>query len=184
MLLSENNAGIDDSLVGGVIKPKYTDYDIAQQWVSWGWNVFAVDDGNDFDQVIAAFKAMEEWPEDDRRPMLLVGPTTKGWWPDVRDGKVSGHDQLISYPSHPYAFKMNGEYFVALAETFERKYGVTFEGVRDGVPTSDADRLVQFKTNVDIVMSVLEQREGLGAWIAERVLDIAGSVDRSPVPEN
>ena len=181
VLLSENNAGIDDSLVGGVIKPKYTDYDIAQQWVSWGWNVFAVDDGNDFDQVIAAFKAMEEWPEDDRRPMLLVGPTTKGWWPDVRDGKVSGHDQLISYPSHPYAFKMNGEYFVALAETFERKYGVTFEGIRDGVPTSDADRLVQFKTNVDIVMSVLEQREGLGAWIAERVLDIAGSVDRSPV---
>ena len=85
VLLSENNAGIDDSLVGGVIKPKYTDYDIAQQWVSWGWNVFAVDDGNDFDQVIAAFKAMEEWPEDDRRPMLLVGPTTKGWWPDVRD---------------------------------------------------------------------------------------------------
>ncbi|MEE3201796.1 MAG: hypothetical protein VX262_00710, partial [Acidobacteriota bacterium] len=181
VLLSENNAGIDDSLVGGVIKPKYTDYDIAQQWVSWGWNVFAVDDGNDFDQVIAAFKAMEEWPEDDRRPMLLVGPTTKGWWPDVRDGKVSGHDQLISYPSHPYAFKMNGEYFVALAETFEDKYGVTFEGIRDGVPTTDADRLVQFKTNVDIVMSVMEQREGLGTWIAERVLDIAASVDRAPV---
>jgi|TARA_B100000686_G_scaffold186434_1_gene193157 transketolase len=180
VLLSENNAGIDDTLVGGVIKSKYTGYDIAQQWVSWGWNVFTVDDGNDFDQVIAAFKAMEEWPEDDRRPMLLVGPTTKGWWPAVRDGKVSGQDQLISYPSHPYAFKMNGDYFVALAETFERKYGVTFEGIRDGVPASDAERLVQFKTNVDIVMSVMEQREGLGAWIADRVINIAESVDRSP----
>ena len=180
MLLSENNAGIDDTLVGGVIKSKYTGYDIAQQWVSWGWNVFAVDDGNDFDQVIAAFKVMEEWPDDDRRPMLLVGPTTKGWWPAVRDGKVSDQDQLISYPSHPYAFKMNGDYFVALAETFERKYGVTFEGIRDGVPASDAERLVQFKTNVDIVMSVMEQREGLGAWIADRVLNIAESVDRSP----
>ena len=180
VLLSENNAGIDDTLVGGVIKPKYTGYDIAQQWVSWGWNVFAVDDGNDFDQVIAAFKAMEDWPEDDRRPMLLIGPTTKGWWPDVREGEISGHKQLISYPSHPYAFKMNGEYFVALAETFERKYGVTFEGIRNGVPTSDADRLVQFKTNVDIVMSVMERRDGLGAWIAERVMGIADSVDRSP----
>ena len=180
VLLSENNAGIDDTLVGGVIKSKYTGYDIAQQWVSWGWNVFAVDDGNDFDQVIAAFKVMEEWPDDDRRPMLLVGPTTKGWWPAVRDGKVSDQDQLISYPSHPYAFKMNGDYFVALAETFERKYGVTFEGIRDGVPASDAERLVQFKTNVDIVMSVMEQREGLGAWIADRVLNIAESVDRSP----
>ena len=39
---------------------------------------------------------------------------------------------------------------------------------------------VQFKTNVDIVMSVMERRDGLGAWIAERVMGIADSVDRSP----
>ena len=57
VLLSLNNAGIDDTLIGGVVKPKYQDYNIAQQWVSWGWNVFSVDDGNDFDQIMAAFKA-------------------------------------------------------------------------------------------------------------------------------
>ena len=86
-------------------------------------NVFAVDDGNDLDQVLAAFKAMEEWPADDRRPMVLVGKTTKGWWPAARDGKIDGRDQVISYPSHPYAFKMNSEYFVTLAESFARGHG-------------------------------------------------------------
>ena len=180
VLLSMNNAGIDDTLIGGVIKSCYTDYDIAQQWVSWGWNVFQVDDGNDFDQVIAALKAMEDWPADDRRPMLLVGATTKGWWPAAQDGKVSGQDQVVSYPSHPYGMKMNSGYFLALAESFESKYGITFTGIRDGVPATDAERLIQFKTNVDLLMSVLDQRDGLREWVAGRVVDIAGRVDRTP----
>ena len=180
VLLSLNNAGIDDTLIGGVVKPKYQDYNIAQQWVSWGWNVFSVDDGNDFDQIMAAFKAMEEWPADDRRPMILVGPTIKGWWPAVQDGKVGGHTQLVGYPSHPYGFTLNSEYFVALAETFEETYGIEFEGIRDGIPATDAERLIQFKTNVDILMSVMDQRDGLREWIAEKVIHIAETVDRHP----
>ena len=180
VLLSLNNAGIDDALLGGVIKDQYTGYNITQQWVSWGWNVFSIDDGNDFDQIVAAFSAMEEWPADDRRPMILVGPTTKGWWPTARDGKINGSDQLVGYPSHPYAFKMNGEYFLALATSFEQKYGVTFEGIRDGVPATEAERLIQFKTNVDVLMSVLERREGLRSWLADTVLEIAGQLDLSP----
>ena len=180
VLLSMNNAGIDDTLIGGVIKPRYTDYDIAQQWVSWGWNVFQVDDANDFDQVIAALKTMEEWPADDRRPMILVGPTTKGWWPAAQDGKVSGQSQVISYPSHPYGMKMNSGYFLALAESFEHRYGITFDGIRDGVPETDAARLIQFKTNIDTLMSVMERQDGLRAWVAERVIDIAAKVDHAP----
>ena len=181
VLLSDNNAGIDDTLIGGVIKPKYSDYRIAQQWVSWGWNVFSIEDGNDFDQILAAFKAMEEWPNEDRRPMILIGPTSKGWWPVVEDGCISGHDQIVSYQSHPYGFKMNSDYFVGLAESFETRYGVEFQGIRDGVPEAEAERLIQFKTNVDILMSVMEQPGGLRQWIAERVLHIADTVERQPV---
>ena len=180
VLLSLNNAGIDDTLIGGVVRLRYTGYNIAQQWVSWGWNVLAIEDGGDFDQVIAALKTMEEWPADDRRPMILVGPTIKGWWPAVQGGKVNGYDQLTSYPSHPYGFKMNSEYFVALAGTFEKRYGIEFEGIRDGVPKSDADRLIQFKTNVDRLMSVMDQRDGLREWIAETLVDIAGALGRTP----
>ena len=179
VIVSQNNAGIDDSLIGGVVKPCYKDYDIARQWVSWGWNVFTVNNGNDFDQILAAFKAMEEWPADDRRPMILVGPTIKGWWPAARDGRINGREQIIGYPSHPYAFRMNSDYFVALAESFEQAYGVRFDGIRDGVPATEAERLIQFKTNVDAVMSVMERQVGLREWIAERVLDVAGTVDRS-----
>ena len=35
VMFSENNAGIDDSLIGGVIDSKYTGYDFVQQWTSW-----------------------------------------------------------------------------------------------------------------------------------------------------
>ncbi|HAC07607.1 MAG TPA: hypothetical protein DCF71_17310, partial [Gemmatimonadetes bacterium] len=90
ILLSENNAGIDDSLVGGVIKPEYEGYDIAQQWSSYGWNVLRVQNGNDFDDIFGALKLMEEWPEEDRRPMILIGPTVKGWWPSAENGELTG----------------------------------------------------------------------------------------------
>ena len=122
VLLSYNNAGIDDSLIGGVIKSKYDRYRIEDQWTSYGWNVFAIEDGNDYEQILAAFKTMEEWDPEDRRPMILIGNTIKGWWPTAADGKLPGYgEQIVGYPSHPYAFAMNSDYFVALAETFEER---------------------------------------------------------------
>lgn len=180
VLLSMNNAGIDDSLLGGVIRSEYTGYNIADQWAAYGWNVFAVENGNDFDQIFAALKAMEEWPEEDRRPMILVGTTVKGWWPTAHDGTLNGSvPQLVGYPSHPYALKMNSPYFLALAESYERRYGVTFEGIRDGVPGSTAERLVQFKTNIDVALSVMDRQPGLREWIAGRLLDNAGTLNTS-----
>lgn len=179
IFFSYNNAGIDDSLVGGVINAKYEGYDIAQQWSSYGWNVLSIDDGNDFDDVFAALRVMEEWPEDDRRPMVLIGPTVKGWWPSARDGELAGFgDQIVGFPSHPYGFEVNAPYFVALAESFEQRYGVEFEGIRDGAPGSERDRLVQFKTNIDIALSVMDRKAGLGDWIADRLLAIAEGLDR------
>ena len=179
ILMSENNAGIDDSLIGGVIKPKYAGYDLVQQWTSYGWNVLGVTNGNDFDDVFGALKLMEEWPADDRRPMIMVGPTVKGWWPTAEGGRLGGSaEQIVGFPSHPYGFDTNDSYFVTLAETFERHYGVEFEGIRDGAPKSEADRLIQYKTNVDIALSVMDVRPGLGDWIAERLVAIGDGLDR------
>ena len=39
ILLSYNNAGIDDRLQGGVVPDGMDGYDIAEQWASYGWNV-------------------------------------------------------------------------------------------------------------------------------------------------
>ena len=176
ILLSYNNAGIDDTLVGGVIDSKYKQYELEEQWTSYGWNVFSLEDGNDYDQILAVLKTMEDWEADDRRPMIVIGRTVKGYWPSAVDGKIEGYgDQLVSYPSHPYGFKMNEEYFVALAETFEKRYGVEFEGIRQGPVTDERERLIQFKTNIDVVMSLLDQN-GLGDWLADRLVGIGDSV--------
>ena len=176
ILLSYNNAGIDDSLVGGVVADSIEGYDIADQWAAYGWNVLSLENGNDYDQVLAALKTMEEWDPNDRRPMIVVGRTTKGWWPAAQDGELPGFgDQVVGYPSHPYDMKMNAPYFVALAETFERRFGVAFDGIRDGPVADQAARLRQFKTNIDVVMSVLEQ-DGLGQWLADRLVAIGDEV--------
>ncbi len=176
ILLSYNNAGIDDTLVGGVIDSRYKQYELEEQWTSYGWNVFSLENGNDYDQILAVLKTMEDWDPDDRRPMIVIGRTVKGYWPSATDGKIEGYgDQLVSYPSHPYQLKMNEDYFVALAGTFEKRYGVEFEGIRNGPVTDERERLIQFKTNIDVVMSVLEQK-GLGDWLANRLVDIGSAV--------
>lgn len=177
ILLSSNNAGIDDSLMGGVIGSEYDSYRLEDQWASYGWNVFTLDNGNDYDQVVAALKTMEEWDPADDRPMILIGATTKGWWPGATNGQLPGYgDQIISYPSHPYAFDMNSDYFGALAATFETRFGVKFEGIRDGAVSDERERLIQFKTNIDIAMSVLD-KDGLGEWLANRLVKIGDQVD-------
>ncbi len=177
ILLSYNNAGIDDELVGGVINPAYDAYRIQDQWASYGWNVFALDDGNDYDQVVAVLKTMEDWDPTDNRPMIVVGRTVKGWWPAAENGNIPGFgEQIVSYHSHPYAFAMNGDYFQALAATFEQRFGVEFQGIRDGAVSDNRERLIQFKHNIDVAMSVLE-KDGLGDWLAERLVEIGDSVN-------
>ena len=182
VMLSDNNAGIDDQLMGGVINAKYTGYDLVQQWTSYGWNVFTIADGNHYDQVVAGLKAMEDWDPKDRRPMILIGKTTKGYWPNAVQGKIpGGGEQLVGYHSHPYGLKMNAPYFVSLAKTFEDHYGVAFKGIRDGAVTDARERLIQFKTNIDVVMSLLD-RNGLGDWLADRLVQLGDMVkDDAPL---
>src|SRR6478609_8445002 len=56
VMISDNNAGIDDSLMGGVVDSKYEGYDLVEQWLSYGWNVFTIANGNDYGQVVTALK--------------------------------------------------------------------------------------------------------------------------------
>ena len=177
IMMSYNNAGIDDELIGGVISSEYDAYKLADQWASYGWNVLTLDNGNDYGQVVAGLKTMENWDPADRRPMIMIGNTVKGWWPTAVDGKIPGYgDQIVSYASHPYGFAMNSDYFQGLASTFEDYFGVEFEGIRDGGVSNTHDRLIQFKKNIDIALSVLD-KDGLGDWLADRLVDIGDSLD-------
>ncbi|HVZ49831.1 MAG TPA: hypothetical protein VG916_13680, partial [Gemmatimonadaceae bacterium] len=176
VMISSNNAGIDDALIGGVIDRKYAEvYDLAAQWATYGWRVIDLRNGHDYAQVLAALGAAEHADAADRRPIVIIGQTTKGYWPAAANGKLADSDHITGYKSHPYAFKMNSPYFVSLATTFERHYGVSFAGIRDGVPRDERERLIQFKTNVDVVMDVME-RTGTGAWLADRLVGIGETV--------
>ena len=50
-----------------------------------------------------------------------------------------------------------------------------FEGIGDGAVTDPRDRLLQFKTNIDVAMSVLD-RNGLGDWLADRLVELGDAV--------
>jgi transketolase len=180
VMVSDNNAGIDDCLIGGaiggVIAACFDGYDLVNQWTSYGWNVFTLSNGNDYSEVAAALKAIDQVDPHDRRPIVAIGKTIKGYWPTAVDGKIPGYgDQLVSYKSHPYALKMNSEYFLALAQTFEKHYGVEFEGIRKGAVSDNRERLIQFKTSIDVVMSLLD-RNGLGDRLADRLVEIGDTV--------
>jgi len=175
IFFSDNNAGIDDALIGGVVHRKFSDYRLTEQWSSYGWNVLSIPDGHDYEQILGVLKRMEEWDPEDRRPMIVFGKTIKGYWPGAVNGTLAGKEQIVGYPSHPYAFKMNSEYFVSLAQTFEDRYGVKFSGIRDGAVADPRERLIQFKTNIDVAMSVLD-RNGLGSWLADRMVEIGDSL--------
>ena len=124
-----------------------------------------------------ALKALEDSDPGDRRPVVLIGKTTKGYWPAAVDGTIPEHGkQVVGYPSHPYAMKMNSEYFVALARTFETALRRHVPGHRRRSAIKDnRDRLIQYKTNIDIVMSVLE-KNGLGDWLADHLVEIGDSL--------
>ena len=179
VMISDNNAGIDDCLIGGpiggVIDSSFEGYDVVRQWTSYGWNVFTLQNGNDYGQVAAVLKAMDEVDPDDRRPVAAIGKTIKGYWPTAANGKIADRDQLVGYASHPYALKMNSEYFLALAQSFEKHYDIEFDGIRKGPVTGIRERLIQFKTNIDIVMSLLD-RNGLGDRLADRLVEIGSAV--------
>ena len=176
IFLSFNNSGIDDELIGSVIKSEYDGYVLEDQWSSYGWNVLKIEKGNDYKEIISSLKLMEEWDPNDDRPMILIGNTLKGWWPAAVDKKLpDGTDQLVDHASHPYQMKMNSEYFISLANSFEDKFGVKFIGINDGPITNERDRIIQFMTNINIVMSVLD-KNNLGNWLSERLIQIGDSV--------
>jgi transketolase len=169
VFFSNNNAGIDDALIGGVVHDKYTAYNLREQWTSYGWNVFDVADGHDYGQILDVLQTMENWDPEDRRPMIVIGKTTKGYWP------APIKEQIVGYASHPFGFKMNSDYIVSLASTYEERYGVKFEGMREGPVADTRERLLQFKTNIDVALSALN-KNGLGDWLADRLVEMGDAV--------
>src|SRR3954462_6384560 len=70
---------------------------------------------------------------------------------------------------------MNSDYIISPAATYEERFGVKFEGMREGPVADPRERLLQFKTNVDVAMSVLD-KSGLGDWLSDRLVELGDGV--------
>ena len=184
IFLSDNNAGIDDSLIGGVVASKFNGYRLVDQWTSYGWNVFTLPDGHDYDQIVGALRTMEDWDPADRRPMIVIGTTTKGYWPGAVNGKIPGAgDQVVGYPSHPYGMKMNSEYFVALARTFEAalRRRVLRASARDRSPTRASGSSSSRPTSTSSCQCSSAMASGTG-WPIAWSRSATRCTDRDPAP--
>ena len=177
VMFSDNNAGIDDSLIGGVISSQ----------------VRRLSPHRSVDLLRMERLRRGRWQRlrpgghgaEDDGGLGPEGQTADGARRQDRQGVLAGRRQAArfpatairssGYPSHPYAMKMNSEYFVALAQTFEQRYGVEFEGIRQGPVKDTRERLIQFKTNMDVAMSVLD-KNGLGDWLADHLVEIGESL--------
>ena len=93
LLLSYNNAGIDDALIGGVVPEKLAaGYVLPDQWRSYGWNVFTIADGHDYRQILDVLKTMEDSDPADRRPMIVIETFEPGCPPRLWPLPSSAHD--------------------------------------------------------------------------------------------
>ena len=65
--------------------------DLAAKWASFGWHVISVDDGNDIDQLIAAF---DEAKATKGKPTVLIANTIKGKGSSVMENKANWHHKV------------------------------------------------------------------------------------------
>ena len=87
ILLSDNNAGIDDVAAGRRDRRQIS---TATTWSISGPPTAGMCSRSRMATITARssprFKTMEDWDPSDRRPMIVIGKTTKGYWP-ARGGR-------------------------------------------------------------------------------------------------
>ena len=162
VILSDNNAGIDDSLLGGVIPSATTRLQDGRAMDVLWLERLRLDDGGDYGQIVGASRRWKIGIRRDRRPMIAIAKTTKGYWPAAMNGKLTRHgqaDRELSEPSLCHEDELG--LFRRAGRDLRGALRREFEGIRNGPVTDERERLIQFKTNIDVVMSVLD-KNGLG----------------------
>ena len=174
ILLSDNNAGIDECCWAGSWTANMTATTRRPMDVLWLERL----DAGEWQRLRQVVAALRRWrigiarpPSDDRdRPddqrILARGAQTARF-------RAAAIKSSAIQPS----VRAEDEFGILrrAGETFERKVRRDFPGIRDGAVTDPRERLIQFKTNIDVVMSVLD-RNGLGDWLADRLVAIGDTV--------
>jgi transketolase len=177
IFLSDNNAGIDDSLIGGVVASKFTGYRLVDQWTSYGWNVLTLPDGHDYDQIVGALRTMEAWDPTDRRPMIVIGTTTKGYWPGAVNGKIPGAGRPGRGLPEP-SVRNEDELGILRRPGAHRSRRATASSsrgsARDRSPIRESASSSSRPTSTSSCQC--SSAMGLGDWLANRLVEIGDSV--------
>ena len=159
-LLDWNDFGIDVNAVSSVVHGGPRDW-----FEPYGWRVVGTEQGSEWDDVTKVVLEAARGDNPERVPSV-------GWF---RTRKGRGYLKY-DYASHGTAHAMNSELFWQLRKDFQKKYGVEYEGVDQEAPKDGVAMRAQARRNLEIAASVLHMRRDVSDYLADRLVEIAGTV--------
>ncbi len=159
-IIDWNDYGIDNHAISTVV------YGEPDDWFSaHGWRVYGTDFGEDWSAVAEAFQRMCTDVSPTQSPAVLWTRTIKG----------RGYLKY-DFASHGSPHARNSETFWQTKLPFMQKYGVDFTGYGNPAP-QDPQRLQdEFRSNLQMVMQVLERDQELVDYLSNRLADLGDSV--------
>lgn len=162
VLLDWNDHGIDHPSHSSLVHGNPTSW-----FESYGWRTTGAENGEDYAQVIAAYRAIVGDADKKGRPGLVWAKNVKG----------RGYGKEVEgYKSHGTAHKPNSEIFWRTKAAFQEKYGVKFVGFNEAAPKDGAEFKAQTKANLEILLDVLAKDAKLVDFVAGRLLANAEAV--------
>ncbi len=159
-VLDWNDFGIDNQAISDVV------HGTPQTWFeSYGWKTAGSTELEDWESMGRAFHEVI-WGDN-------PGGVPRAYWYRSRKGRGYG---VYDNKSHGAAHKQNSELYWQTKKDFADKYGVTFEAMGQGAPSSAEEARRQAAVNIERVMDVLRKDEELLTYLSDRLVAIGDSV--------
>ncbi|MEX2547487.1 MAG: transketolase [Chloroflexota bacterium] len=159
-MIDWNDFGIDERPLSSVV------YGTPETWfAAYGWRMTGTEHGSEWAPVTRAVLDAARGVNPDHVPTMA--------WFKTRKGRGYGK---YDYKSHGSPHAVNSPEFWAVRHPFMDKYGLTYDGVDEEVPTDSAQREAQARVNFETAMSVFRRDPELTDWLTDRLLEVAASV--------
>ncbi len=161
VILDWNDFGIDPRPFSAVVHGTPRDW-----FAPYGWHVHEAHDGSDWADVIGALQNLVG-DNPPLQPGMMFGRTRKGRGYHTYDEK-----------SHGEAHKYHSDRFWECRRDFAKKYGVTWQGTGEPAPATTGARRERLAAHLNTALDVLRDHEATLTYLADRLLEIAGSIPR------
>ncbi|MBN1484237.1 MAG: transketolase [Chloroflexia bacterium] len=155
-----NDYGIDEHPLSATVPGTPRDW-----FAPHGWRVFGAEFGSEWGPVAQALLGMVLSDNPERRPSVA--------WLKTRKGRQY---LRCDYQSHGTPHHMNCPDFWRTKAGFAEQYGVRFAGMGQPAPEDPTALQAQFRANLQAVMQVLQQDQGLLDCLADTLVAIGDSV--------